>query len=290
MARHSVKRKPRKIDVRGEKADITRGRQSQHRQWFEYGNRVLYDDGRTLELERLPETVLHFSCTQAPFQHEDTLPFLRAVRDSYAPDLVVMHGDEADLQCLKKSFMGADSPGPTRELADTKAFISGLAKVFPRMLLLSSNHVDGRIRYAQAQGNIPTIMMRPWRDVIEAPREWEWRKYVIARNWVWEHGHDVAKGSRATIVEDTVKRFGRPLSIMKGHLHSEFGLHIKPVWHTPTQQLSIVFVGCLMSDRHVSYTNNATMNGCVVTVRNVPHMIPMPKDRRNRWTGELVGW
>ncbi len=292
MARNSLKRKPRKIDVRGEKADpVTRGRQSQHRPWYERTNRLVHDDGRTLELEYLPETVLHYSCTQAPFHHPDALGFLAAVRDSYQPELVVCHGDEADLQFLKKAFMGADSPGPALELERTKTFMAALAKVFPRQLLLTSNHIQSRIRYAQAQGNIPKIMMRDWRDIIEAPSEWEWRDYVVARNWLFEHGHDTSKGSRGSHTEDVVKRFGRPLSIIKGHIHSELGDHIKPIWSTGMErQLRIVFTGCLMDRHQVSYTRAPTVNGCVVMVRGVPHPIPMPKDKRDRWTGSLPTW
>jgi hypothetical protein len=286
IKRHKGAPKRQRIDVRGAK-----GHRSKQRQWWEKISRVVYDDGRTMELESLPETILHFSCTQAPFQHPDALAFLDAVKRAYAPDLVLCHGDEADLQCLKKAFMGADSPGPGLELELTKEFIAGLADVFPRMLLLSSNHVDGRIRYAQAQGNIPTIMLRPWRDIIEAPAEWEWRKYIIARNWAWEHGHDVSKGSRSTVEEDTCKRFGRPLSIMKGHIHSELGDHIKPVWTDGMkQQLRIVFTGCLMDERQVSYTNGPTVNGCVVSVRGMPVPVPMLKNRAKRWTGDLPTW
>jgi hypothetical protein len=276
---------PARIDVRGAKGEHARSKS-----WWERENRVIFDDGKLLELELLPERILHFSCTQAPFHHLDAIPFLRAVKDSYCPDLVVMHGDEADLQFLKKAFMGPESPGPLRELEETTAFMAELGAVFPEMLLLSSNHVDGRIRYAKAQSNIPTIMLRPWRDLIEAPRGWEWRKYVVCRNWWWEHGDDVAKGNRGSIVEYTAGKFGRPLSVMKGHVHSEHGDFIRPVWVSATQQLRLVFTGCLMGEEHATYTKGVTRNGCVVMLRGAPLAIPMPKDKRGRWTGELAQW
>lgn len=294
MARNSLKRKPRKlprIDVRGEKADAyPRGRQSQHRQWWERSNRVVHDDGKLLELEYLPETVMHWSCSQAPFDHPDAVEFLKAVRDSYQPELVICHGDELDLQFLKKAFMNAESPGPVRELEQGKAFVAKVAKLFPRMLLLTSNHIHTRIRYAQSQGNIPRIMMRDWREIIEAPAEWEWRDYVIAREWLWEHGHDIGMGGRGTIAEETVKRFGRPLSVIRGHVHSQLGDHIKPIWITPTRQLRMFYVGCLMDKNAVGYTRSPTVNGCAVTYRGVPHPIPMPKNKHDRWTGSLPTW
>lgn len=286
-----------RIDVRGAReiddtlpSHAQRGMQSRHRQWYERNNRVLHDDGKLLELERLPETVLHFSCTQSPFEHADTLPFLSMVKASYAPDLVICHGDELDLQFLKKAFMNADSDGPVRELEKGREFVAQLGRIFPQMLLLTSNHIHTRMRYAQSQGNIPTIMMRDWRDVIDAPGDWAWRDYIIARNWLWEHGHDIGKASRGNIVEETVKRFGRPLSVMRGHIHSEHGDLMKPIWIEPARQIRAFHVACLMDRHKVGYTRAPTVNGAAITYRGVPMPIPMPKDKFDRWTGRLAEW
>jgi hypothetical protein len=290
MARRSVKRKPR-IDVRGEKADpVTRGRQAQHRQWFERENRVIFDDGRLLELEYLPQTVLKWSCTQAPLNHPDALPFLEAVKAEWKPDLVVCMGDEADLTFLKKAFMSADGPGPVAELEQVRAFMAETARIFPQMLLLTSNHVHSRIKFAQAQGNIPTMMLRSWRDVVSAPPGWEWRDFIIARDHLWEHGNDISKGSRGSIVEETIKRFGRPLCISRGHQHSEHGLHVKPVWITPTRQIWLAYVGALMDPKRVSYTRAPCVTGCAITYRGTHIPIPMEKNRHGRWTGSLPSW
>jgi len=249
---------------------------------------VLFDDGDTLELERLPETVLHWSCSQSPFEHPDSLAFLSTVAASYKPDLVVMHGDEADLEFAK--FQKADSMSPIAELEHVKRFVRDVAKIFPCMLLLTSNHIHSRLKGAQAKANIPTMMMKDWPSLIEAPPDWTWRSYIIARNWLWEHGHDISRGARGSIIEETINRFGRPLSIMRGHHHGLHGDFMRPIWVSPTQQVRMFYVGCLMAKRHVSYTRAPLINGAAITYRGHPLAIPMEKDRHDRWTGRLAEW
>jgi len=277
------------------RASVNREPRRAHRsEWYAAGNRIIHDGpgggGHLLELERLPESVLVFSCTQAPFHHIDALPFLSMVKAQYAPDLTVCAGDELDLQFLKKAFMGADSPGPMLELQQGKEFIAQLGRIFPRLLLLSSNHVKSRIKFAQAQGNIPSPMLRDWRDIIEAPIDWVWRDYLSLRNWLIEHGHDIDKGSRANLAEQAIKRFDRPLSIARGHIHSEFGEHVKPVWVTRERQVRLCYVGALMDPCKVSYTRAPTVLGCTLLFRGIPLPIPMVTDRSNRWVGKLIGW
>lgn len=285
----SERRKLPRVDVRGALGSAS-VHHSLRRPWYAVENRVLYDDGRTLELEHLPQTVLHWSCSQSPLNHPDALPFLAMVKAEWCPDLVVCHGDEADLTFLKKAFMSADGPGPVEELTQVKTFIAQAARIFPKMLLLTSNHIHSRIKFAQAQGNIPGIMLRDWKDIIEAPDDWAWRDFIIARDHLWEHGNDVSKGSRGTIVEETIKRFGRPLSITRGHQHSEHGLHVKPVWRTPTRQVWLAYVGTLMDPFRVGYTRAPCVTGCAITYRGNHIPVPMPKDRHGRWVGHLEGW
>lgn len=259
--------------------------------WSSNGNRVLHDDGsRLIELETLPESVLCFSCTQAPFQHPDALGFLAMVLASYKPRMTVCHGDEVDLKFFKQAFMRPDGLGPAAELSGALEFMRGLFRIIPEAICLSSNHVAGRIDHGQAHGNFPTRMLRPWAEVCDAPPTWIWRDYLIMRNWLFEHGHGVSKGARGSLVEDMTKRFGRPLSVMRGHFHSEFGEHIKPIWTQGGRQIRACYTGCLMDPREVNYTRAPTMLGCVVLIRGVPHPVPMVLDAHNRWIGKLMEW
>lgn len=254
--------------------------------WYRYG--VQHDDGAKLILERLPDTILCFGDMQAPAHHPDTLTFLSAIIARYKPDAFVCMGDEADLTGFKKHFMTAESLGPAQELKEAISFMHELFKIVPEAICLTSNHVADRLAYAQGQGNIPNIMMRRWAEVIDAPKGWVWRDYVIWGRWLLEHGHKIAKGSRPNLLESAAKRFNRHLSIMRGHHHSELGEHIKPVWMPERWQARQAFTGCLMDYRKAGYTRDACMVGCVVLVKGVPHPLVMDVDESNRFTGRLI--
>jgi hypothetical protein len=254
--------------------------------WARYN--VQHDDGSKLIMKTLPDKLMCFGDMQANYQHPDTIPFLCAVIARHKPDAFVMMGDEADLTGLKKHFMNADSLGPSQELERAAEFMQELFKIVPEAIALTSNHVADRISFAQGQGNIPNLMMRAWADIINAPKGWIWRDYIIWDKWLLEHGHKIAKGSRPNLLEGMAKRFNRHLSIMRGHFHSELGEHVKPVWMPGNWQARQCFTGCLMDYRKAGYTRDALMIGCVVLDKGVPHPIPMAVDESNRWVGRLI--
>lgn len=291
MAKRKQQRRRRpRVEVRGDLADRQGRRPRGGPHWYNVAGAVIHDYAGRMEFEKLPETVLAFSCLQAPDHHPDTVPFLLAVKAAYAANFSICLGDELDLKFLKKHFMDGDSLGPTEELERGTQLIKDLGRAFPKLILLTSNHIHSRLAYAGGQANLPRAMLRTWGEVINAPAEWLWRDYVIMRDWAFEHGHDIGKASRATIQEETIKRFGRPLSLMRGHIHSEFGDMIKPVWIGPHRQIRAVHVGCLMDPAKCTYGRQATVNGCVVLHRGIPHPVPMLKDRYGRWTGRLGEW
>jgi len=113
---------------------------------------------------------------------------------------------------------------------------------------------------------------------------------VKAGHFVFEHGHKIGKGSRASILEEVTKRFNEHLSVVRGHHHSEMGDHIKPIWMPGGWQQRVVFTGCLMDRDYASYTRAGLAIGCVVIKHGVPIPIPMVRDRENRWVGTLPGY
>lgn len=253
--------------------------------WSRYG--VEHDDGRRLDLKHLPDTILLFGDTQIPKHHDQYLEFLSMVKATYQPEAVIHMGDEADLTALKKHFLSVSDLGPTQELEEVIDGMRELFKIFPEAICLTSNHVAQRIGYAQAQSNIPNAMMRLWADVINAPKGWIWRDYVVAGNYLFEHGHLINKGARGSIQEQTFLRFGRILSVVRGHHHSELGDHIKPIWVGDWQQ-RIIYTGCLMDANKAGYSRAACNTGCVVLVKGVPHPIRMILDKSGRWVGKLA--
>ena len=262
---------------------------NQRRDWWSKWN-VTHDDGRLLALDKLPEKVLLFSCSQAPFHHQSTIPFLSMVIADTKPDMIVMAGDLVDFKFMKKRFMGPDDLSPTQELERAVDFCQQLFRVIPEAICLTSNHAEGRLGHAAREGNLPSAFLRRWQDVVGMPNGWVTREYLIMRNWLAEHGDGVSKGARSSIREEAVRRFGRPLSIIRGHRHGLFGEVMVPEWETRTQQRRLCYLGCTMDASQVEYTKAGLWNGCVLLYRGVPVPIPMERDGANRWTGRLAEW
>jgi hypothetical protein len=261
----------------------------QRRDWWARYN-VQHDDGRLLDLANLPEKVLVFSCSQAPFHHRETIAFLAMVIAENKPDAIVMAGDLVDFKFMKKKFMGPDDLSPTQELERAIEFCQQLFRVIPEAICLTSNHAEGRVSHAMREGNIPSAFMRNWQEVVGMPKGWITREYLIMRDWVLEHGDLVSKGARASIREETIRRFGRPLSVMRGHRHNLFGEVAVPEWETPTRQRRLCYVGCTMDASQQDYSKSGLWNGCIMLYRGVPVPIPMERDKSNRWTGKLPQW
>jgi hypothetical protein len=257
--------------------------------WFhKFG--VQGDDGKKLTLRRLPERVLCFSCSQAPFQHKSTIPFLAMVLVDTKPDLVIMMGDLVDFKFMKKAFTGPDDRSPTQELKEAQEFVAQLTRIMPQAIMLTSNHGEGRVFQMQQSGNVPSVFLRRWQEVLGLPDGWVTRDYVIAGNTLFEHGHGVSKGSRPSLREEMVRRFGRSLSAIRGHRHNLFGEQMVPFWESQTRQVRLAYVGCTMDDGQQDYTRSGLWNGCLLINRGAIETIPMERDAKGDWTGRLVPW
>ena len=256
--------------------------------WYKRVATVVYDEPRVLEYETLPPKILAFSCTQFPYEKARWQEYLKEVLDLVQPDLVVMLGDLVDFKFLKKEFMHPDDLSPTEELERSAEAVNMLAKIVPQAIHLTSNHGEGRIRTAQIRGNIPSPLMRRWQHAVGVPDTWISRQYLIADDWLFEHGDGISKGSKASHRQDMISRFGRPLSAMRGHRHGEFGEITPPMVEAEGKVLRICYVGCLMDEKQATYTNGGLWNGCVALIHGYPVPIHMLRDFRTReWTGKI---
>ena len=257
-------------------------------EWYKRQFDVIYDAPDMLELTTLPQRILAFSCTQFPFEKEGWEDFLKKTLDLVQPELIVMHGDLVDFKFFKKEFMHPDDASPTQELEQAAECVNKLAKIVPKAVQLTSNHAEGRLRTAQMRGNMPSAFLRRWQDVVGLPETWVTRQYLIADDWLFEHGDGISKGSKSSHRQDMIKRFGRPLSVMRGHRHGEFGPITQPIVEAEGEVLRVVYVGCIMEEKKVTYTNSGLWNGCIALMHGLPISIHMLRDFRTRkWTGNI---
>lgn len=112
----------------------------------------------------------------APYTHVDALPFLKHVRDTYAPDMCVQVGDETDGHAISfhDSDPNLDSAG--MELEKAKVVLENLHELFPNLLVCDSNHGSLVYRRAKAHG-LPVQFIKKYRDILfpeHGAPAWSW--------------------------------------------------------------------------------------------------------------------
>jgi hypothetical protein len=132
---------------------------------------------------------------QIPFHHEKSLEFAHYIKRHYSvPDEnCYCTGDEID--ALFGGMWKKDPNGRHSAITELEATIDELKRwysVFPRMKLAISNHGSRWIRKA-TEAEIPSVMMKQYEAVLQAPDGWKWKKHWrIDTKFpiILEHGDD----------------------------------------------------------------------------------------------------
>lgn len=168
---------------------------------------------------------LFISDTQIPFEAPGALKFCRAVaREFKIPADCIYHvGDEVD-----QYFGGAwdKSPDalhtPSSELRESRERLRQWYAAFPNLKLAVSNHGTRWARKASMSG-IPSQFMRDYRDILGAPKTWQWRDHWLIkmqRQRVFMFhgvGYSGATAYRQAAIDKGV-------NVVFGHLHSNAGI------------------------------------------------------------------
>lgn len=232
--------------------------------------------------------VLCIPDNQAPFGHQDAIPFLRAAYKHYRCTHIVHLGDEADFHALSDYKHDPDGYSAGHELEAALAELREYYRYFPTVKVCISNHTARPLRKAFSSG-IPRKFLRDYKEFLEAPPGWEWRDHWEIDGVRYEHGDSLfARGSGGTT---TLHRgaVSRGQSVVFGHIHSVAGLQ----WIRTSGggRFFAMCVGCLVDEdayafRYHKGPSNSQL-GCGVVLDGIPQYIPMQVNKRNRWTGKI---
>lgn len=189
---------------------------------------------------------LFISDCQIPFEAEHALDFCLQVQKEFKipKENIYNVGDELDLYhgSLHKKDPDAELT-PRQELALARKKLKEWYKAFPQMKLAISNHGLRYLRKA-IDADIPSEVLRCYRELIDAPREWIWRDR-------WE-----IKGERAPMIMVHGMGYGG----IYGHRHAALDFGVNTI------------IGHLHANAGVSYINTHNrkiwgMNtGCLIDV------------------------
>lgn len=227
--------------------------------------------------------VLVISDTQGPFEHRDSVSFLKAVYRKYNCTEVVHAGDEADHHAISEWDHDPDGMSAGDEYRALLKSLKPFYKAFPRVKVCESNHTSRPFRLAMKHG-LPKAYLKDYRTILEAPRGWRWADSWEIDGVRYQHGMGYSGRNGA------IKAAERNMqSTVIGHLPAHAGIQ-----YTANAK-HLIFgmnVGCLINVKAYAFAygkHNASkpIIACGVVLNGVPTLITMKLTKNGRWTGKL---
>ncbi len=230
------------------------------------------------------KSILIVSDLHCPYEHRDTVKFLKAIKKKYKPTRVILSGDEADFAGISFHDHDPDLDAPGKELDKAIKALQPIYKLFPKAEVLESNHGSLVLRKALAHGLSRHYFKAPG-EILKAPKGWSWHFDLVVKlpdgNSCYFHhskGANVKKNSQAM-----------GMSFVQGHHHESFEIQY---WGNPNALLFGMTVGCLVDTKSLAMAYNKNnlkrpVIGCAVIVDSRPQLIPMVLNSKGRWIGRL---
>lgn len=229
------------------------------------------------------KSILVISDYHAPYQHPDAVRFLAACKERYKPDTVVCIGDEADFHALSYHESNPDLAAAGEELSQAIEALKPIYKLFPKCIVIESNHGSMVLRKALT-GGIPKKALRSYNEILEAPKGWKWVDDLILKTELGPvyfcHGKTAMAGKLAS-------QYG--CSTVQGHYHEKAQIHYIS---TPERLMFDLHTGCLADDKSLALQYNKInakrpIVSIAVIINGVPQIVPMVLNTNHRWIGKL---
>ncbi len=229
--------------------------------------------------------ILCVSDLHIPAHHPQAFDFLKALKKKIKPDLIVCGGDELDKHALSFHDSDPDLPSAGDELRQSKKYIWQLKKIFPKMLILHSNHSSLIYRKALKHG-MPRAYLRSYNEFLEVDKGWV---------WVEDLNLTLSDGSKCFFTHgmtaDGIKlamQYG--LNCVQFHFHSKFNIQY---FSNPDNLIWSAQFGCLtkQSSYNFLYTKNHRSRFVIGTgaiIDGQPKLYPMLLDANGKWNGKIV--
>jgi hypothetical protein len=229
------------------------------------------------------KSILVISDLHCPYEHPDTVAFLKACKAKFSPTDVVCIGDEADFHALSYHESNPDLSAAGDELDQAIQHLVPIYKLFPRCTVIESNHGSMVLRKALT-GGIPSKAIRSYNEVLDAPKHWKWADDLILQTETGPvyfcHGKSPTPGKLAS-------QYG--MSTVQGHYHEKSQINYIS---TPERLMFDAHTGCLANDKSLALQYNKInpkrpIVSLLVIINGIPQIVPMHLNKSHRWTGKL---
>lgn len=229
------------------------------------------------------KSLLVISDLHCPYQHPDTVRFLKACKAKFKPDTVVCIGDEVDFHALSYHESNPDLASAGDELEKAIIALQPIYKLFPKVTVIESNHGSMVLRKAMT-GGIPIKALKSYNDILDAPKGWKWVFDAIVQTELGPvyfcHGKSTTPGKLAS-------QYG--MSTVQGHYHEKSQINYIS---TPERLMFDAHTGCLADDKSLALGYNKVnpkrpIVSILVIINGIPQIIPMVLNYKGRWTNKL---
>lgn len=232
----------------------------------------------------LNDRILVISDMHIPYQHRDTLQFLKAAKKKYKPTRIVCVGDEVDKHAMSFHDSDPDLPSAGDELRQSIEVLQYLYEMFPKVDLIDSNHGSMHYRRGKHAG-IPRKYLREYGDILEAPKGWNWHMDLSIKlpsgNLCYFH-HGLSKNILKVVEK-------RAMCVVQGHFHNDFGIAYSG---NPDNLLWGLQVGCSIDGKALAFAYDRTnlgrpIIGHGIIIDSQPRLLPMVLGKGGRWNKEI---
>lgn len=242
------------------------------------------DDIGDTDVPSMCHRILVVGDLHAPYTHPDAIAFLRSVRDSYGPDMVVQLGDETDGHAI--SFHDADPSLDSAgvELEKAKLVLEKVHDLFPNLLVCDSNHGSLVYRRAKAHG-LPVQFIKKYRDILfpeHGAKKWSW-----ADAWVLNTPLGPVRFQHQVSGDFMLNASHERTSLVLGHEHGRFEVQYAA---SSTALYFGAYAGCLIDAKSLAFAygklhRKKPILGVLTITDGCPSLVPMLVDESGRWVG-----
>ena len=228
--------------------------------------------------------ILVISDMHLPYQHKDSIKFLKEIKKEFKPDTTISIGDLLDQHALSFHDSSPELYSAGHELDKAKEYVKELESIFPKLIEVDSNHSSMIYRRALKHG-LPRAYLKDYGDFLET-KKWKWVDDLTltmsnGQRCFFTHGRsaDILKVSQTM-----------GMSAVQGHYHTKF---VISWWANPDNLFFGMNVGCLIDQKSMAfnYAKNFRTRfiiGCGIIIDGIPRLIPMVLDKKGNWIGKIV--
>ena len=228
--------------------------------------------------------ILVISDMHLPYQHKDSITFLKEIKKQFKPDTTLSIGDLLDQHALSFHDSSPELYSAGMELDKAKEYVRELESVFPKLIEVDSNHSSMIYRRALKHG-LPKAYLKDYGDFLET-KKWKWIDDLTltmsnGQRCFFTHGRsaDVLKVSQSM-----------GMSAVQGHYHTKF---VISYWANPDNLFFGMNVGCLINQKSMAfnYAKNFRTRfiiGCGIIIDGIPRLLPMVINKKGDWIGKIV--